>query len=212
MTSWLLLSVFLIWNAPAVSRASLAQEIWTPDYDRRDEWQQPDKVLDAIGIKPGMTVADVGAGEGYFTFKLASRVGSAGKVYATDIAEAPLESLKQRIREERVKNIITILGTEDDPQLPPGQVDMVFMCHVLHVVIRHADPLALLESIRRALKPEGTVVLVQWDAEKIGYPETDYRSKTTLMNVISKSGFELVRIETFLARENIYILRPKKGT
>jgi ubiquinone/menaquinone biosynthesis C-methylase UbiE len=156
-----------------------------------------------------MTVADVGAGEGYFTLKLAKRVGTTGKVYATDIAEAPLESLKQRIQEEGAENVVTILGTEDDPKLPTGQVDMVFMCHVLHVVIRHADPLAFLKNIRPALKPEGTVVLVQWDAEKIGYPETDYRSKKTLMDVISKSSFELVRTETFLPRENIYILRPK---
>jgi ubiquinone/menaquinone biosynthesis C-methylase UbiE len=203
----LLVFTALIMAALFVSAA--VQEVWTPDYDRRDEWQQPDKVLDAIGVRPGMTIADVGAGDGYFTFKLAERVGSGGKVYATDIEERPLQVLKEKIREESASNVITILGSKDDPLLPPGQMDMVFMCHVLHVVIRHQDPFPFLDNVKRALKPKGTLVLVQWDAEKIGYDETDYRSKKTLLDVVAKSDFRLVRAKTFLPRENIYILRPR---
>jgi len=205
MATWIL--VVLVFSSLPLS--AFVQNVWNPDYDRRDEWQQPDKVLDAVPISRGMVIADVGAGEGYFTFKLADRVGDAGKVYATDIEEKQIGILKEKIQKEGIKNVITVLGTEEDPGLPAGEMDMVFMCHVLHVVIRYQDPLVFLENVKRALKSEGTLVLVQWDAEKIGYDESDYRSKTTLLDVIDRSCFTLVRTETFLPRENIYFLRPR---
>jgi ubiquinone/menaquinone biosynthesis C-methylase UbiE len=189
--------------------SAFAQKVWIPDYDRRDEWQHPEKVLDAARIGQGMVIADVGAGDGYFTFKLADRVGDAGKIYATDIEEKPLEILKEKIQQKGISNVITVLGTKEDPGLPPGEMDMIFMCHVFHIVIRYQDPLVFLRNVKRALKPEGTLVLVQWDAEKIGYDESDYRSKKSLLDVFDKSNFTLLRTETFLPRENIYFLRPK---
>lgn len=185
------------------------QKAWTPDYSRRDEWQQPERVLDALGIRPGMVIADVGAGDGYFSFKLAERVGPAGKIYATDIEERQLGILKDKVQREGIKNIVTILGSEEDPALPAGEIDMVFLCHVFHIIIRYQDPLAFLNHVMSALKPEGMLVLVQWDAEKIGYDQWDYRSARGLLNVIDKSCFSLVHTETFLPRENIYFLRRK---
>ncbi len=100
--------------ASSLHLSASVQKPWTPNYDRRDEWQQPDKVLEAVRISRGMVIADVGAGDGYFAFKLAERVGAEGKVYATDIAEEPLGILREKITQNGTKNLATILGTEED--------------------------------------------------------------------------------------------------
>lgn len=185
------------------------QEKWVPDYDRRDEWQQPEKILAAIGVKPGMTVADVGAGRGYFTFRLADCVGPEGKVYATDIDEKLLKSIQDRIQEEGIQNIVTILGDEDDPGLPEGQIDIILMVHVFHIIIHNQDPLLFLENIRSSLKPEGSLAIVHWDGAKMGYPDVHAYSRESLLEVIEESDFRLIRVETFLPRDNIYIFRAK---
>lgn len=185
------------------------QEKWVPDYDRRDEWQQPEKILDAIGIEPGMTVADVGAGKGYFTLRLAERVCPEGKVYATDIDERLLQSIQDRVQKEGIQNIITILGDKDDPGLPDGQIDIILMVHVFHIIIHNQDPLLFLENIRPSLKPEGLLVIVHWDGKKMGYQEVSAYSRESLLGVIEVSDFNLVRVETFLPRDNIYIFRVK---
>ncbi len=185
------------------------QEEWVPDYDRRDEWQQPEKILAAIGIKPGMTVADVGAGKGYFTFRLAECVGPEGKVYATDIDEKLLESIQDRVQEEEIQNIVTILGDKDDPGLPEDQIDIILMVHVFHIIIETQDPLLFLENIRPSLKPEGILVIVHWDGKKMGYPDVYAYSRESLLEVIEASDFNLIRVETFLPRDNIYIFRVK---
>jgi ubiquinone/menaquinone biosynthesis C-methylase UbiE len=185
------------------------QEKWIPDYDHRDEWQQPEKILDAIKIQPGMTVADVGAGKGYFTLRLAEHVGPEGKVYATDIDEKLLKSIQDRIHEEGFQNIVTILGDKDDPGLPDGQIDIILMVHVMHIIINNQDPLLFLKNIRLSLKPEGLLVIVHWDGEKMGYPDVYAYSRESLLVVMEKSDFKLVRTETFLPRDNIYIFQVK---
>jgi len=185
------------------------QEKWVPNYDRRDEWQQPEKILDAIGIQPGMSVADVGAGKGYFTFRLAERVGPEGKVYAADIDERPLQSIQDRVQQEGIQNIVTILGNKDDPGLPDGQIDVILMVHVFHIIIHDQNPLSFLENIRPSLKPEGLLVIVHWDGKKMGYPDVYAYSRESLLEVIEESDFKLVRVETFLPRDNIYIFRVK---
>lgn len=203
-----LLLCLLVSISGCVSR-SYAQQRWIPDYNNRDTWQQPEKIMDVIGVKPGMVIADVGAGRGYFAFKLAKRAGPGGKVYATDIEEDPLKMIRDRAQRENIDNIVTILGNPDDPGLPKAQIDIVLMVHVFHIVIQEQDPLALLENIRPCLKPNGLLVLVQWDGHKMGHPDVYVYSKESVLKVIENSCFELVRVETFLPRENIYILRPK---
>jgi ubiquinone/menaquinone biosynthesis C-methylase UbiE len=187
-----------------------AQERWVPDYSNRDAWQQPEKIMDAIGVKSGMVVADVGAGEGYFTFKLAERVGPGGKVFATDIEERPLAIINDRRQREGIENIVTIFGKSDDPGLPKGKIDLVLMVHVFHLVIHGQDPLALLENIRASLGPQGLLVLVHLNGNKMGYPEVYAYSKESVLMAIKNSSFELIRIETFLPRDDIYILRAKQ--
>lgn len=185
------------------------KEKWVPDYDQREEWQQPEKILDAIGIRSGMTVADVGAGAGYFTFRLAERVGPEGKVYANDINEANLKKIQGRIKEEGTRNIITILGQQDDPGLPEGQIDIILMVHVIHIIIHDQDPFLFLENLRPSLKPDSLLIIVHWDGKKMGSPDVYAYSQESLLTVMEKSSFKLVRVETFLPRDNIYIFQVK---
>src|ERR1700682_2152984 len=98
----------------------------------RETEEAPDAALDAIGIRRGATVADVGAGVGYFTWRLAERVGPSGKVYANDVQPAMLEKLRKNMEARPLVNVETVLGTEDDPKLPAGAVDLVLLVDVYH--------------------------------------------------------------------------------
>ena len=118
----------------------------------RDAWQRPDEVMDALGVKAGSVVADVGCGAGYFTFHLAARVGPKGRVYAEDIKEDRLAEIRKRAQKEGVTNIETVSGAEDDPRLPLASVDVVMIVDAYHEM-HHYD--AMLEAVYRALKRGG---------------------------------------------------------
>jgi len=170
----------------------------------RDSWQQPEKVMDAIGVKPGMVIGELGAGKGYFTFKLARKVGNKGRIYANDIDEEALEFIEGQIRNEGITNIETILGKVDDPMFPERTMDMVFMSFVFHMLEK---PVEMMKNIKPSLKPRATVVILEVDPEKrwMGpYPENK-----KIVELVTEAGYELDRIETFLGRANIYIFRQK---
>ena len=93
----------------------------------RDSWQQPERIIDSLEIKPGMAIGEAGAGDGYFTFHLAKRVGDTGKIFANDIDRGALDDLEKRAERETVTNIMTLLGEVDDPLFPEGQMDMIIM-------------------------------------------------------------------------------------
>ena len=96
----------------------------------REKWQMPARVMDEIGIRPGMTVADVGAGDGWFTFYLADRVGASGRVIAEDINVQALEAVRRRCAEQKVSNVSILVGEPEDPKLPAGAVDLTLMVNV----------------------------------------------------------------------------------
>jgi predicted methyltransferase len=183
-----------------------------PARDRdRWMWQQPEKVMDVVGIKPGMAVADVGAGEGYFTFRLAQRVGSDGRVYAEDIDERGLRRIKELAAEDGLTNVELITGKKDDPLLPKAAVDLALMVNVFHFIER---PLEFFGNLRTGLKPGATLVIVQWDSEKMSVEvelspsDRDLYSQENLLKTLEDAGYEVVRIESFLPVQNIYIFRP----
>jgi SAM-dependent methyltransferase len=203
----------LLATAVAVAGFSQSQhqhEQNTQEKDRdRWMWQLPRHVMESIGVRPGMVVADVGAGEGYFSLLMAERVGDGGRVYANDINERALGVLRERCREDKIENIKIIKGKPDDPLLPEAAVDLALLVNVIHLVENRA---AFLENLKRSLKPEGTIVFVQWDADKMavespGWDPEDrakYSQQTTL-HMIGEAGLEVVRTETFLPVQNIYI-------
>jgi ubiquinone/menaquinone biosynthesis C-methylase UbiE len=189
------------------------QEQRTEDRHRnRWHWQMPVRVMDEIGAKAGMTVADVGAGDGYFTFHLAERVGNGGKVLACDIDNRALQVIRDRCAEKGIQNILVILGKEDDPLIPQKDVDIILMVNVIHLIENPSDYLRKLEQ---NLKPNGSLVIVQWDAEKMDSEskgwDPDDRAKYTLqtnLRHIYDGDFEVIQIKDFLPMQLIYICQP----
>jgi ubiquinone/menaquinone biosynthesis C-methylase UbiE/prenyltransferase beta subunit len=132
------------------------------DRPEREKEEQPNKLLDALKLKAGDVVADIGAGSGFFTFRLAERIGPTGKVLAVDIQPEMLTIIRQRMKERKVTNIEPILGTETDPKLPAGTVDLILMVDVYH---EFADPWEMTRAMVRALKPGGRLVFVEYRKE-----------------------------------------------
>jgi ubiquinone/menaquinone biosynthesis C-methylase UbiE len=126
----------------------------------RDDRNEANTVMDLANIRPGMTVADIGAGEGYYTVRLAERVGAEGRVLAQDIDQDALRRLGSRVEEDRLDNVSIKLGDVDDPRLPENSFDRVFMVHMYHEV---GEPYAFLWRLRPALREGGQVIVVDVD-------------------------------------------------
>ncbi|HUE80253.1 MAG TPA: methyltransferase domain-containing protein [Sphingomicrobium sp.] len=128
--------------------------------DARDRLGEAEQVMQLAGVEPGMWVADVGAGEGYYTVRLAPAVGARGRVLAEDIVKETRDRLLERVQRERLDNVAVLLGKPDDPMLPPRSFDRIFLVHMYHEV---QSPYAFLWHLREGLKPSGLVVVVDSD-------------------------------------------------
>ena len=128
--------------------------------DARDRLGEAEQVMELAGVEPGMWVADIGAGQGYYTVRLAREVGDRGRVLAEDIVEETLVGLGQRVQRERLDNVAVRLGKPDDPMLPAHSFDRIFLVHMYHEV---ESPYAFLWNLREGLKPAGEVVVVDSD-------------------------------------------------
>jgi ubiquinone/menaquinone biosynthesis C-methylase UbiE len=167
----------------------------------RDEWQHPDRVLNTMGIRAGSVVADVGCGRGYFTFKFAERVGASGKVYAVDIDEDDLDSIRREAARQHLAQIQTVLGAPDNPRLPEGTLDAVLVMNAYH---EFREPLAMLAGIYRALKPGGILALID-GAAPIGHPREYYQGMHRLPEIFEqedalRAGFHFLRQEPGFSR------------
>lgn len=171
--------------------------------DARDERNEAKVVMDLADIRPGMTVADIGAGEGYYTVRLAERVGSDGRVLAQDISREALDRLGRRVEKERLENISIKLGDSDDPQLPPDSFDRIFMVHMYHEV---TDPYAFLWNMWPALTSGGQIVVVESDS-RVG---THGLPHTLLFCEFEALGYVLVE---YIERPDIkgYFARFQRG-
>ena len=175
-------------------------------------WQLPERVLDAIGLEEGMAVADVGAGEGYFTWRLAERVGKGGKVYANEIDEALLKRISSEAKAKGFSNVVSVQGTADDPKLPEKAFDIVLMVNVTHYI---DEPETYFRKLETSLKEDGKLVIVQWDATKMNIEAdliaSDKKkfSEDAIVVPVEAAGFEIVAKETFLPVQNLYICQPK---
>jgi ubiquinone/menaquinone biosynthesis C-methylase UbiE len=137
------------------------------DRHERDSEEQPDKAIAELNLKPGMFVGDVGAGTGFYSLRIARLVGPQGMVYANDIQPAMLERLNANASAQHVPNVVTILGTESDPKLPPAKLDLVILVDVYHEFSR---PQRMLDRIRESLKPDGRLVLLEYRKEDPSVP------------------------------------------
>jgi ubiquinone/menaquinone biosynthesis C-methylase UbiE len=177
----------------------------------REKWQLPSRVIREIGIKQGMVVADVGAGEGYFSIPIAKVVGHGGKVYASDIDKSALQKLEEKFQNTRLKNIFTILGKPTDPLLPEDEIDIILLVNTIHFIDNFK---IFMDNAINGLKRNGRVVIVQWDAEKLSQEPPhvfeEMYSMSTVLRKIYNSGLEVEKILTFLPMQNIYICTPNK--
>jgi ubiquinone/menaquinone biosynthesis C-methylase UbiE len=135
-------------------------------YQDRDKWQQPDRVIRDLNLKPGTRVADIGSGDGYFTLPIARAVGEQGHVFAVDVDASALAELKSLADKERLSNVTTILSESTDTRLPPESVDVLFISDVLHEV-PEALRLPLIRSAVSALKPGGYLYLIDWRKSRL---------------------------------------------
>jgi ubiquinone/menaquinone biosynthesis C-methylase UbiE len=132
------------------------------DRPEREKEEQPDRLVELLKFKPGEVVADVGAGSGYLTFRVAEEVGAAGKVLAVDVQPEMLAIIRKKMAVRDVKNVEPVLGTEADPKLPPASVDTIIMVDVYHEL---SQPYEMTEAMVKALKPGGRLVFVEYRLE-----------------------------------------------
>ena len=157
----LVLAVFMA-AISALLIAQVQKGALEPENDneaRLNRLQPTDKVMDAIGLKPGMVAAEIGAGRGRYVMHLADRVGRNGKVFAEDIDAESLEYLKRRCGRWGIDNVETVLGDVMDPKLPRGKLDLIFVISSYH---HFADPVKLLRNARPSLKPTGILAIGEW--------------------------------------------------
>jgi ubiquinone/menaquinone biosynthesis C-methylase UbiE len=167
------------------------------DDPARDAYQKPDEVLKALALRPGETIADIGAGSGYFALRFARAVGPAGRVYAVDVSPDMVRHLNRRLRDEKVANVVTILSDPDDPLLPDASVDRVVVVDTWHHVEERARYLGLL---RRILRPGGQVVHIDFVKKElpVGPPVAMKIAREDLVREMEAAGFRLAAEHTFL--------------
>ena len=159
----------------------------------REQWQKPEQIMDRLGVADGSVVADLGAGGGWFTTRLARRVGPNGVVYAEDIQPQMIEAIGRRVQREGLLNVRTILGTVRDPRLPRG-IDAVLIVDAYHEL---EDPVTLLKNVERSLKPQGRVGVVDFNPGGGGPgPAPDERvAPEAVINAAAAAGLQVISQE-----------------
>ena len=180
---------------------------WLERTEREIE-EEPETALNAIGIAPGSTVADVGAGSGYFAVRMARRVGAQGRVYANDLQPEMLAMLASRLQKEGVRNVTLVQGTVDDPKLPAGSIDVILLVDVYH---EFSQPQIMLRRMREALKPGGRLVLLEYRKEDPSVPiRPEHKMSVAEAKLeVEAEGYTLSRVDSALPRQHILIFtRP----
>ncbi len=175
----------------------------------RDIWQHPEQIMDALGIADGTVVADIGAGAGWFTIRLARRVGPNGVVYAEDVQPEMLAAIRRRVDAEGLMNVKPILGKGSDPRLPAAALDAVLMVDAYHEI---DDRVPLLRNLAKALRAGGRIGVVDFKLEGSGPgPEMEERiSPETVVNDARSAGLRLLSQETFLPYQYFLIFGLEK--
>jgi len=178
---------------------------WLERNEREIE-ELPETALDAIGIRPGMAIADVGSGSGYFTTRLSKRVGANGKVYAVDVQPEMMAILRRRIANEKLTNVVTVLSSESDPRLPVDSVDLILMVDVYH---EFSQPQNMLRKMKLALRNTGRLVLLEYRKED---PHIPIRSEHKMSVAEAKAeveaeGYKLEKVLNDLPRQHILVFR-----
>jgi ubiquinone/menaquinone biosynthesis C-methylase UbiE len=169
------------------------------DAPDRDLWQRPDLIMDAMGIADGSVVADIGAGSGWFTIRLARRVGPQGLVYAEDVQQEMINAISRRVSREGFNNVQAKLGTINDPKLPTQSLDAALLVDSFHEV-DEKDRVTMLANLAKALKPSGRLGIIDFRLDGTGPgPAPEERvSPDVVVNAANAAGLKLIRQEPFL--------------
>jgi ubiquinone/menaquinone biosynthesis C-methylase UbiE len=173
----------------------------------RDGWQQPERVVSALGLRPGDRVADLGSGSGYFTVRLARAVGPEGRVYAVDVDAEMNEYLTERLEREGVRNAEVILGRFEDPLLPDAGVDLVLTVDTYHHI---EDRPTYFRNLRRDLAPGGRVAVIDYDGRKGWFVRWmgHYTPREELLREMREAGYDVAEEHDFIDRQSFVVFRP----
>ena len=181
------------------------------DRAEREQEEAPTRALQIIGVAEGSTVADVGAGSGYFTERLARLVGPSGRVFATDIQPGMLDLTAKRLQRQGLQNVTLVLGEPANPRLVAASVDLILMVDVYHEL---GDPMTVLRHLREALKPGGRLVLIEYKGEDPTIPILPSHKMTVAQAKmeVEHEGFVLSRVDSSLPRQHVLIFthRPQQ--
>jgi SAM-dependent methyltransferase len=218
-TVWLLLTAAVAAQSPGVHPISGRRFAPVMGYQgagwleraERDDEEAPDVALSVLKIARGAAVADIGAGSGYITERLAARVGPAGKVFANDVQPQMLDLLARRLARKKIANVTLVQGTLDDPKLPPESVDLALMVDVYH---EFSQPQAMLRHLREALKPGGRMVLLEYRKEDPAIPiRPEHKMSVAEAKLeVEAEGFTLSKVDESLPRQHILIFTAKPAT
>jgi len=177
----------------------------------REREEAPDEAIRLLQIPKGAAVADIGAGSGFITERLAARVGPAGKVFANDVQPQMLDLLARRLARKKIGNVTLVQGTLDDPKLPPESVDLALMVDVYH---EFSQPQAMLRHLREALKPGGRMVLLEYRKEDPTIPiRPEHKMSVAEAKLeVEAEGFTLSTVDESLPRQHILIFTAKPAT
>jgi predicted methyltransferase len=189
---------------PRHGRLFPPQDLGVLEGPDRDAWQMPGEIMDALGIGDGSVVADLGAGGGWFTVRLARRVGPNGLVYAEDVQRQMVDAIARRVAREGFRNVVTVLGEDDDPRLPPEALDAVLMVDAYHEVQNRVQ---LLANVRASLKPNGRLGIVDFKREGSGPgpPMEERVDPATVVADAEAAGLRLLAHERFLPYQYLLV-------
>lgn len=169
----------------------------------RDAWQKPKAVIQALDLTSGAYVADLGAGGGYFTFKLAEAVGPKGRVYAVDVDKTALHVIEKEAKQRGMTNVELFLATPNDPHLPPDGVDFIFTCNTYHHL---SDRVTYFKSLARYLRPSGRIAIIDykeggWFGSLFGHATT----KETVRQELQAAGYLFINDFDFLPKQHFQV-------
>jgi len=178
----------------------LADRIRSFERPERDSWQKPDEVVQALALKNGEVVADIGAGTGYFTRRFAKAVAPDGRVYAVDVAADVLGYLQEQAEKEGLHNIVTIVSREDDPMLPKNAVDLAFFCDVTHHLANRID---FYRNMAPGLKQRGRLAIIDYapGAPRTPHPTEEHVPRPQVISEAEDAGFKFVKDFQFLPNQ-----------
>lgn len=195
----------------ATSRHSFEDvEHWVSVFDdpARDAWQKPRELVAALGLRPGGTVADLGAGTGYFSRYLSEAVGAKGTVFAVDVEPNLVVHMRERAEKEGTANVVPVLGSADNPRLPAGGVDLVLIVDTYHHL---DDRVRYMERLRGVLRHGGRVAVVEWEKRDlpVGPPPEHKLAREAVVGEMEAAGYRLVEEPKVLPYQYVVVFGPR---